>query len=188
MSSECCSNGTSCGCGCGSTAPQPDTRRVLVELLFLDLETCVRCTGTDEVLEEALRDVAGVMDAMGVELEMERIHISTEEEARRYGLLSSPTIRVNGSDIQLDFRESLCESCGDICGDDVDCRVWVWQGQEYSVPPKGMLVEALLGALLAPKQGAAPERNSELPENLKAFFRAKARKDGACCSGSTGCC
>lgn len=51
---------------------------------------------------------------------------------------------MNGRDIQLEVKESLCDSCGDLCGDTVDCRIWVYQGKDYTIPPKAMIIEAIL--------------------------------------------
>jgi hypothetical protein len=94
------------------------------------------------------------------------------------GFVSSPTIRLNGRDIQLDVRENLCESCGDLCGEDMDCRVWVYQGKEYSTPPKAMIIDAILrevygGAAMAPQ---TPPKIEALPENLRRFFAAMRKK------------
>ena len=52
-------------------------------------------------------------------------------------------ISINGHNIQIDIKESLCESCGDLCGDTVDCRVWIYQGREYTVPPKSMIIDCI---------------------------------------------
>jgi len=53
------------------------------------------------------------------------VNITTKELAIQYQFISSPTIRVNGNDIVVELRESVCEDYGDLCGDNVDCRVWV---------------------------------------------------------------
>jgi len=72
-----------------------------------------------------------VLEATGTEVVLNKINVNTEELAVAYKFKSSPTIRVNGHDIQIEVRESLCESCGDLCGDEVYCRVWVYQGNEW---------------------------------------------------------
>jgi len=106
-----------------------------------------------------------------------KINVKTAELAEKYEFISSPTIRINGQDIQLETRESLCESCGDLCGDEVDCRVWVYQGREYNVPPKGMIIEAILKAVYG---GQAPVETGAssyvMPENLRDFYTAMAKK------------
>ncbi len=106
-----------------------------------------------------------------------KINVNTAELAKEYKFLSSPTIRINGQDIQLEVKESLCESCGDLCGDEVACRVWVYQGREYNVPPKGMIIEAILRAVYG---GQPPVDTSAspyvIPENLSKFYAAMAKQ------------
>lgn len=91
-------------------------------------------------MDEALREVAKVLETTRIEVKVNKINIHTKHLAEEYKFLGSPTIRINGRDIQMEFKESLCESCGDICGDVVDCRVWLYQGREYTVPPATMVI------------------------------------------------
>lgn len=158
----------------------PEKRSLEIEFLYLDLNVCVPCRGTESSLEEAISEVSRVLEATGIEVHVRKIHVQTEEQALALGFVSSPTIRINGRDIQLEVRESLCESCGDLCGDDVDCRVWVYRGKEYSVPPKGLIIEAILREVYKePGEDAAIQpRLTELPENLKRFFAARQKKEG----------
>jgi hypothetical protein len=119
-------------------------RRIDVEFLYLDLSVCARCQGTEASLEEAISEVARVLEQTGVEIGVQKIYVKSDEQARALGFVSSPTIRVNGRDIQAEVRESVCDSCGDLCGGEVECRVWLYQGREYTVPPKGMIIDAIL--------------------------------------------
>jgi hypothetical protein len=141
--------------------------------LFLDLDVCKRCQGADSSLDDALTDVSKVLEAAGVEIVLNKINVISEELAIQHKFVSSPTIRVNGRDIQMDFRESTCESCGNLCGEDVDCRVWYYQGKEYTAPPKAMIIEAILkevyGSGLGDKQ---IEAEYSLPDNLHKFYSA----------------
>ncbi|MFZ5596821.1 MAG: DUF2703 domain-containing protein [Bacillota bacterium] len=166
---------TSCCCTDNSiaTSVQPK-RQFLIEFMFIDLSVCTRCQGTESSLEEAVSEVARILEATGVEVVVRKIHIQTEAQARELGFISSPTIRVNGRDIQMDVRESLCESCGDLCGDDVDCRVWVYQGKEYDTPPKAMIIDAILREVYggSDKSSEPPARPVDIPDNLKRFFAA----------------
>ncbi|MHB8182521.1 MAG: DUF2703 domain-containing protein [Candidatus Desulforudaceae bacterium] len=153
------------------------TRYLDIEFLYIDLSVCTRCQGTEGSLQEAVNEVARLLAATGVEVKVRSIHIQTAEQALEQRFVSSPTIRINGRDIQLDVKESLCESCGDLCGEDVDCRVWVYQGKEYSVPPKAMIMDAILREVYGGSIQPPPERDSlqELPENLKRFFDGVSR-------------
>ncbi len=175
---SCCPTGFSC---CTPEEPAKQPRRLEIEFLYLDLSLCQRCRETESTLAEAVAEVARVLEAAGIQVTVRNIHVQTEEQARELGLVSSPTIRINGEDIQLDARESLCESCGDLCGTDVDCRVWAYQGQEYTVPPKAMIIEAILkevyGGGSNDKKPSASRRTQDIPDNLKRFFAAKRNKE-----------
>ncbi|TWH45605.1 DUF2703 domain-containing protein [Sporomusa sp. KB1] len=166
------------GCGCGTnccTSGECQEKRLLIEFLYIDLEVCDRCLGTDASLEDAIIEVANVLKATGYEIEVRKILVESEQQALELGFVSSPTIRINGQDIQLDFKESLCESCGDVCGEDVDCRVWTWQGQEYTTPPKAMIVDAILRHVYGGQQ-ASQHIIKDVPDNLKKFFAAKVKR------------
>ncbi|MGB9887352.1 MAG: DUF2703 domain-containing protein [Moorellales bacterium] len=162
------------------------TRRLRVEFLYLDREQCSRCRETEEVLEEALDEVAPVLRTTGFEVDLQKIHVRTEEQARRLGLISSPTIRVNSRDLAAELRENRCDGCSDLCGDEVDCRVWIYRGKEYEVPPKALLVEALLRAAYGGEPAGPPPAPGELPDNLRRFFRGR-RIGGSGPRGACGC-
>ena len=56
-------------------------------------------------------------------------------------------------------RDEL-DPCGEACGCEgkIDCRVWVYQGQEYTVAPVPLIVDAILSAVrhLAQEPGCRP--------------------------------
>jgi len=143
--------------------------------------------------------VGSHLGAAGHTVHLRRTLVDSEEKARKLGFVSSPTIRVNGRDIALELRESTCQSCGELsgCGEGTDCRVWVYQGEEYTEAPEPLIVDAILAAVAAgdsiPSQ--APGGMGMVPENLQRFFAGKAAKTNlasakaACCgSGETEAC
>lgn len=147
-------------------------RRVAVEFLYIDLTTCSRCLGTDARLEEALALVKPALEVTGVTLELRKVLVESEEQARALRFASSPTIRVDGRDIALEQAESSCGSCGEIAGRETACRDWVYRGERHTEAPVGMIVEALLGALYG--RDVAPEvPYTDVPDNLTRFFAAK---------------
>lgn len=168
----CCCEGPDC-----CVTAEHQAKRLAIEFMYIDLTVCDRCLGADATLEEAIAEVANVLKATGHEIDVRKILVETEEQARALGFVSSPTIRIDGHDIQLDGKESLCESCGDVCGEEVDCRVWVWQGREYTTPPKAMIVDAILRHVYGGRQEAR-KPTADVPDNLKKFFAAKR---GQCC-------
>lgn len=170
----------------------PTTDRLRIDFLFLDLTTCVRCRGTDQSLEAALEAVRELLAAAGTEVEVNRIHVQSAEQARTLRFVSSPTIRVDGRDVALELRESSCgsEACTDGCGESIDCRVWVHDGREHTVAPVAMIVDAILravygGQTMGDEPGAAPYK---LPENLERFFAGQAAAVAAAVPAQAECC
>lgn len=161
---SCCGTGD---CGCQS---EPVKKKLNIEFLYLDLTQCERCQGTDANLDGALAEVSGVLAAAGYEVQVDKINISTRELAVKHQFLSSPTIRINGRDIELDVRESNCTDCGDLCGDTVDCRVFCHEGVEYSEPPKAMIIQAILKEVFGLPREISTVTPYELPDNLAKFF------------------
>ena len=160
--------------------------KATVEYLYLDLNTCDRCIGTDNVLDEVMLTLTPAIKLAWFDVEYRKIKMDTAELAGQYKFLSSPTIRVNGQDICQSVAESNCGCCGEISGTDVDCRVFEYNGESYEVPPKEMLAEAILHAVFGQPGSGCSCGSYELPENLKTFYIGKKSKPGCSCGSS--CC
>jgi hypothetical protein len=189
-----------------SVAPAPTSvQKLIIDFLYLDLTTCTRCRGTDRSLDAGLAAASDILTAAGVEVEVRKIHIQSSAQARAWRFVSSPTIRINGSDIAWELRESSCgsEACVDGCGDHVACRVWVFGNREYTEPPVELVVDAVLRHVYGPAIEHVEDRPYQLPENLHRFFagRLTASTEGqpsccapaeqdACCEAEdkAGCC
>jgi hypothetical protein len=174
------------GCGCSSTVERNETkvgveksRRVEIDFLYLDLDVCSPCRSTESNIEGALNDVRGILQAAGVEVTVRKTHVQTMEQAVELGFLSSPTLRIGGRDLQLEFKENYCATCSQVSGTETDCRVWLYQGQEYSAPPRAMIVEAVLREVYggSPSEGAEVVRPLGALENLARFFESKRRRE-----------
>lgn len=160
-------------------------KEVNVDYLYLDLKTCERCIGTDKVLEEVLTELTPALKLAGLSISYRKTEITTVHMAEQFHFLSSPTIRINGIDICKTVSESNCTSCGEISGTDVDCRVFEYEGQSYTVPPKAMLAEAIMRCIFSPSEYSC--NCYTLPQNLKAFFDGKEKNKPSChCKGN--CC
>jgi len=159
-------------------------KTVTIDYLYLDLQSCDRCIGTDVVLEEVIAGLTPVLEQAGYIIEYHKIEMKTADIATKYQFLSSPTIRVNGQDICTTITENSCGCCSDISGSAVDCRVFVYEGHSYEVPPKEMLVKGILEAVFTTTKTTSNDRYM-LPDNLRRFFIGKTKKS-TCCSGD--CC
>jgi len=171
-SGSCCS----CGSDCCKPESKPEQKKISIDFLYLDLSTCERCQGTEDSLEQSIDEVSAVLEAAGFKVTVNKINITSEELAVKYQFISSPTIRVNGRDIAGELKENCCKECGDLCGDDVECRVWIYEGKEYNVPPKGMIINAILKEAYSGSQNVdLNNTNNEyrLPDNLKKFFEGQ---------------
>ncbi|NLW56521.1 MAG: DUF2703 domain-containing protein [Firmicutes bacterium] len=165
-----------CACG-GCCGGEQEKKQLVIDFLYLDLSVCGRCQGAEKNLEEALAEVSGVLDAAGFAVVVNKINITSPELAKKYRFVSSPTIRINGFDLDLEVRESTCQECGDLCGEEVDCRVWVYEGIEYTEPPKALIINAILKAVYGGQpQGSVSQQEYQLPENLHRFFAGLKKK------------
>lgn len=178
--------------------PATERPQINIDFMYIDLEVCDRCLGTDANLEAALSEVSHILEASGGEVSLQKTLVESELQAQALGFFTSPTIRINGKDIALELRESQCDACESCsCNGTVDCRVWVFQGQEYTAAPKAMIVDAILrevyGNTLSP-QSQTTLTHDEVPENLRRFFAGKAKEAASeatsCCSTTeqTTCC
>lgn len=168
MNSGCCSCGSSDCC-----AAEPKRKIVTIDFLYLDLTVCERCQGTETNLDQAVNDVLPVLQAAGFDLQVNKVNITSEALAVTHRFISSPTIRVNGKDIDLNVQETTCKECGDLCGDQVDCRVWEYEGEVYSEPPVAMIINAIMKEIYRGDTETASSNPEPygLPDNLKTFFR-----------------
>ena len=153
-----------------------EKKTVKIDYLYLDLNTCDRCVGTDSVLEEVIKELVPAFSLAGYRILYRKKEIATERDAVLNRFVSSPTIRVNGYDICDSVKESDCRCCGEISGTQVDCRVFEYNGKAYTIPPKAMLAEAILKKAFAP-QKIKPLGIYKVPDNLRKFFKGKESKN-----------
>lgn len=177
-----------CGCGCDSSCDdkaaqgERPEKKLDIDFLYLDLSTCERCQATDSSLKEALSTLSDVFDAQGFTVKVNKVNITSRELAEKYRFVSSPTIRVNGVDINTEVKESDCTDCGSLCGDSVDCRVFTYEGKDYEEPPAAMIVDGILKAMYVNQ--VRDETPYTLPQNLDKFFSGV---EGVSSSESCGC-
>jgi hypothetical protein len=164
------------------------TRTVTVDLLYLDRESCSRCRDTDEALQTAVDRVADLLADLDAAVEVRTVQVDTAAAARRTGLPVSPTVRVDGRDVQPDHEANPCGDCTDL-GDgneSVDCRLWRYRGETHESAPVDMLVEAILRGAVAPAHSPTRRRREtggDVPADLRRFFGEETGDDVSepCC-------
>ncbi|MBF0565373.1 MAG: DUF2703 domain-containing protein [Nitrospirae bacterium] len=163
-----------------------NTKKLIIDFLYLDLSSCERCRSTDTVIDEALLDLRGKLPNITVN----KTQVGKDETD---GSFRSPTIRINGKDIEEilyrefkvkeDQKDNECIPCSDVCGAATLCRVYEYRGRDYNTLPKEMIQEAIarvMGFDFSPKTDQLPQ-----PYRLAGNV-AKSKAQGCGCSDE--CC
>lgn len=182
------SNGCGCSAGAATAPAKVENKKVTIDFLYLDLESCEPCQGSEGNLEDALNVISTLLETTGAEVELNKIHVTSYDQALQLGFVSSPTIRVNGQDLVLEVRESHCSSCSSISGTETFCRVWDFEARSYKAAPKALIVEAILkwvygGSQQQDKIRADSRRATNSLANLKSFFKGRRVAATSCGDG-----
>jgi glutaredoxin len=94
----------------------------------LSFEGCPHCEAATDLVEKTVRD-------LHLKADIEAIQVKNESEARRYRFLGSPSIQVDGQDIERDRRNDAASFA---------CRVYRTPSGITGVPPRELLLDAIL--------------------------------------------
>ncbi len=98
-----------------------------MKVRFLYFEGCPNAEPTLLLLKEALA-------AEAPDSKLEAVEILSDEEASRFGFLGSPSIQIDGLDIEKERRKDP-----PLFG----CRIYRTARGSCGVPPKAMILEAI---------------------------------------------
>lgn len=96
----------------------------------LTFEGCPNCAATRELVEETVKE-------LHLQADIEAIQVGNEDEAKGYAFLGSPTIQVDGQDIEASRRSEKAS---------FSCRVYRTPNGITGVPPKNLLLGAIRDA------------------------------------------
>lgn len=102
-----------------------------LKIRFLYFEGCPHAAA-------ALRLLKRVLQEQGISGDVELVEVRSQEEAEQYRFLGSPTIQINGLDIEKERRAD-----SPMFG----CRIYQGPGGTTGVPPAHMIVRALEEAM-----------------------------------------
>jgi SnoaL-like domain/Ankyrin repeat len=97
-----------------------------VEVLHID-----DCPGHEDLLRRLRR----LLTAHGIDAELVTTRVVTDDEARRLRFLGSPTVRVNGRDVD--------PTVGDRAAFGMQCRLYRTPDGVFGAPPDAMILDAL---------------------------------------------
>ena len=136
------------------------SRKLVIDFLYLDLSSCSRCRTTGRILDLALDEMMNELKDVKV-LTLNKIRITSDTEAEQLNVIRSPTIRVNGIDIEeiltgkSEVTDNCCSDCSRVCGVSMprttgggkNCRTFRYGEKIYSSPPKEMIKKAIRKSL-----------------------------------------
>lgn len=83
--------------------------------------------------KEALKTLVEVINTYKIDAELRVITIGGLRKAEKYRFPGSPTVRINGVDIDPKTIRSV----------GLGCRIYFHEGKPYGYPPRGMIIAAL---------------------------------------------
>ncbi len=106
---------------------------IKIEILYFE-----GCPGCPKAKEAVLKSV----NELGVDAEIEDVLIDTEEKAIQHGFLGSPTVKINGVDVEEAVVGGATNPRlrGEIF---FGCRMYHYEGRQLNHPPKDLIKKAI---------------------------------------------
>ncbi len=98
-----------------------------MEIRVLTFAGCPNCDATANLVRE-------VVDELGLETAVNHVQVHDESEAVQLGFYGSPSVQIDGRDIEPERRGHA-----PLFG----CRLYTDDGRRSGVPPKEMIVRAI---------------------------------------------
>lgn len=86
--------------------------------------------------QKAMIELEGALEEAGLPVRFEVTLVNSRAAAEQYKFIGSPTIRINGVDIELEAAGVEKFGLG-------SCRPYFWKDKFYDYPPKDMILSAL---------------------------------------------
>ncbi len=101
-----------------------------MEIRVFTFDDCPSCGAAHDLVRDTLQDLR-------IKADVKAVNVTNERQAKRYRFLGSPTIQVDGLDIEPARRNDRASMA---------CRLYRTPGGMAGVPPKDLLREALTEA------------------------------------------
>jgi len=88
------------------------------------------------VWKDTLSVLEEVLEEANLKPYYEVVLVRDDKDAQEIRFLGSPTIQINGNDIDSQARDLRTFNAS-------TCRIYFWQGKSYESPPKEMILAAL---------------------------------------------
>ncbi|GAE31638.1 DUF2703 domain-containing protein [Alkalihalobacillus hemicellulosilyticus] len=160
-------NKVECKCDQSSSrASNNDKRRITVHFLELDMtrvgaSSCSTCTSVEEQVSQVIDELKPILEQVDTVIEFKKTLIQSLEQTKSLHFKASPTIRI--------AEMEIIPTKGDVHG--LEDRYWEWNGNDYSTPPSGLIIDAVLRAYVEDKKVSDLETEAfQVPDSLKVYF------------------
>ncbi len=163
------------------TTDPTTTVPLVLELYALDTTSCGPCVSALGSMHAAAAVLSRELTGRGYVVATRVVRLEDADHARALGVLSSPTVRVNGVDIALDVDESVCPSCTALASAAVECRTYRWAGRSYDHPPAALIAAAVRAHIAtgAPRTSPVSPRAADRgTSSVERFFTARGNARG----------
>ena len=147
---------------------------VVLELFALDTATCGPCVSAMSSLHAAAALLNRELTGQGYVVATRVVLLENAAHAEELGISSSPTVRVNGHDIELEIQEEACPTCSSLAGAGIECRTYTWDGQQFDHPPIPLIVDAVHRHVASGARRATPQTPAASePTSVERFLIAR---------------
>ena len=114
-----------------------------IEFLYYDKNSCERCRVSSKSLSATMSELRNVIKTSPEEIILKETKLPASK------LLQSPTILINGKDVETlvngkkDRTSNECSDCCSLVGRSVNCRSFTYRGRKYDYIPRAMISEAI---------------------------------------------
>jgi hypothetical protein len=149
-------------------------KQIDVILLEVDMagaakQSCEACDVAKRQLNKALEVVAPLLHDVSVDVRLNNVLVSTEEQARQLRFRGSPTLRVGDFEVVP------------VHVPDSEDRKWQWGNREHTVPPVGLFVDAILRGWAGTEQDTG-NGSYTIPVYLASYLtKLDAAAGSSCC-------
>jgi hypothetical protein len=151
-------------------------RQKKIDVIFLEVDmarstkqSCDACDAAKQQLTRALEVVAPLLNDVDVDVRLNNVVVSTEEQARQLRFRGSPTLRIG--DVEV-FPAHLPGG---------EERRWQWGNQEHPAPPVGLFVDAILRGWAGVEDASGKEPYA-VPPYLASYLTKKDDVPRSTCS------
>lgn len=152
-------------------------KRKQLDVLFLEVDmasaekqSCEACDVATQQLTKALEVVAPLLGDVNVDVRLNKVLVTTEDQAEQLRFRGSPTLRVGGFEV---FPEHVPGG---------EERKWRWGEREHAAPPVGLFVDAILRGWAGSDQEGG-QNSYAVPPYLASYLQKNEKPASRSCCG-----